>query len=1051
MGITISTPAAATSDSPWLSTTNPDLINDGIVAKLPRTTYPGINCTDSEFTYRARTWDGFIKEFKSTQCAVYTQFGRIGNSYLELSGTTLSGSVKLYESNQTHLTPIPNSGTALQMSIGTSNYMAFHDNLPQSIEGTFTDNNGGVGYKLAPANAFLTDRAGNKLTAAGLSFSGDSKWLVTDTKGKGIVRVNIATREVLPFHASPNYNLGFDPGLSTAISSDGRYALVYLSSSNTLRIIDLSTCSAVPDIITGPVSCEMKDMSSFLPQQISGYQYVHQPKFVSNNVVRLYVRYTDSNNVIRYAKYRMIAPGQTANAVEYLGLGDSFSSGEGAHNYYEGTDVENNKCHLSRIAYPYLIGQAKNYNSFESVACSGATTANVLTDPQYQYNATNPMPNPNPLGDMLPGSKQQLNVVEEKQPNIITLTMGGNDIGFEDILKKCTFGNSIVGTCFEKKEDRLELVRLINSKFDDLTETYSKLKNNSKADTKIYIAGYPRLAKDDGNCGVNVRLNNNEIKFSNQLIDYLNSVVKAAADNIGVRYVDVSSAFTDGGHRLCEADSGNIAINGLTAGQEAAFKMVGAESYHPNSLGHRLLKQKILSETSSLTQAMPTPNSSSTYPAESSTLPILNAPASGRTVKKLVFHAPIAPDVFFKAANQAITLLSDGVALKKNSTYTVELHSTPVNLGTFTSDNNGTLNASVTIPSTVPVGFHTLHIYGQNLAGENIDVYKAVYVAASDSDFDGDNIINSQDTCPSVTPTNQDIDQDSVDDGCDGYINDSPADINVLYRARNGNTSNGEDASAIYIERNIAKALSLLNIVDTDSDSDGWALVGKTDVATNGTVANFWIEDKGPQENQIGKYIPHVSIRSTESGCLQFKPSSLAAVSNSDPRTVVVETENANTCRSALPSADTDDNGVADNQQALYRARNGIMANGESADSVYIERNIAASEAILGISDYDSDADGWAVIAETDSNTDGVYADLVLVDINGTTLSSTGTFTAEMLALSQDEKRSIAPVVAVSQGTATCTAVKPSSLGFVAQGQIRTVASTMLPSTLSCT
>lgn len=922
--------------------------------------------------------------------------------------------------------------------------MLFYDNFTQSIQ-NISYPNGAIQYDLGPADAQLKDKAGTPLTAIGLSVSNNSKWYVTDTKGS-IVRINADTKEALPFHTSPNYSLGYNPGLDTAISSDGRFALVYMDVSKYLRIVDLSTCGPIPNTISGtPANCESKELTSAL-QNIPGFLGINQPKFINNNVISFYVGYKDANNVTRQAKYRMVAPGQSPAVLEYLGLGDSFSSGEGAYSYYPETDVTENKCHLSRFSYPYLIGQDLDYNSYKSIACSGATSGHIAKNAQYDY-ITGASPNPNNLGTWLPGSQRQLDLVQANQPNVITLTAGGNDIGFGDILKKCTGGGFVADTCFNSKEDRQELIRLVNEKFGALVDTYTKLKHSSKTDMKVYVAGYPKVAKDNSPCGNNVRLDSDEVKFSNLLVDYLNSVIQAAASKAGVRYVDVTDALT--GHRLCETEYSNTAVNGLTAGNDV-LGIIGNESYHPNAMGHRLLKSKILIETSNFTQSMPVANSAAAPPVESPSLPILNVPASGRSLKKAVFHSSLASDALFKDESEIIEINSDGAALKKNTSYTIELHSTPVSLGTHSTDANGKLTANITLPATVPTGFHTLHIFGQNLTNENIDIYKVVYVGATQNDLDGDGVANNQDACVSISPIGQDVDQDDVDDGCDGYINDSPTDINALYRARNGTIANGEDADSIYIERNVTKSASLLDITDVDSDSDGWVTVGKTAGATDGTVANYWIEDRGPQENRINKYIPHVSIRSAEQGCLQFKPSTLATVVDNSPREVTVEVENASTCRSAAATADTDNNGVADNQQTLYRARNGNTANGEDGDSVYIERNIAASEAILGISDYDANNDGWAVIAITDAGSDGLFEDLALVDPDdNSVISSTGAFTASMLSLSQEDRRAIIPVVAISQNS-SCIGVKPASLSFVAQGENRTTSPATLPAEISC-
>src|SRR5690606_11859608 len=132
-------------------------------------------------------------------------------------------------------------------------------------------------------------------------------------------------------------------------------------------------------------------------------------------------------------------------------------------------------------------------------------------------------------------------------------------------------------------------------------------------------------------------------------------------------------------------------------------------------------------------------------------------------------------------------------------------------------------------------------------------------------------------------------------------------------------------------------------------------------------------------------------------------------------------------------------NSLPDNTQPLYRARNGNTMQSEDPDKIYIERNTAASEAILGITDYDPNSDGWATIAISDTPYNGTYDNLVLVDPDdNSVLSTDGTFTSTMLELPREDQRSILPVALISQPGPSCIAIKPSSLDFVAVGESRT-------------
>src|SRR5579859_2768182 len=69
------------------------------------------------------------------------------------------------------------------------------------------------------------------------------------------------------------------------------------------------------------------------------------------------------------------APTAQASTGGYVALGDSYSSGVGSGSYISSSG----SCERSTLAYPYLWQQAHAPSSFSFQACSGATTADVLS------------------------------------------------------------------------------------------------------------------------------------------------------------------------------------------------------------------------------------------------------------------------------------------------------------------------------------------------------------------------------------------------------------------------------------------------------------------------------------------------------------------------------------------------------------------------------------------------------------------------------------------------------------------------------------------------
>lgn len=464
--------------------------------------------------------------------------------------------------------------------------------------------------------------------------------------------------------------------------------------------------------------------------------------------------------------------------MDYLALGDSYISGEGVYSYRAGTDNSNNRCHLSDYSYPYLMGSLFKWSSYESVACSGSVIEDIIPLNEQAYNEDErqgkgkfeDIYNQEIYANFLPGYRGQINFVKRNTPDIITISVGGNDIGFDDIVKRCLAPD----TCYEFYEDRLELVRQINTKFEELVETYQKIKENTSSGAKIYVIGYPQIAKADGKCGANVHLNSRELEFAEHLINYLNRVIKNAASKTGVFYTDIENSLKP--YRLCENDEKLTAVNGLTAGNDAVLPSlgpIGKESYHPNGLGHELIKDHVIRATNRFTDSMPSANLSAAPPAENN-LQILNTVKSNRQTYASFYSTDITGDTKERGRLWHVVVKGLKYSLKPLSPVKAVLNSTPVQLGTYITNSSGDLDIQLQTPSNIPPGFHTLHLYGTSIDGSAIDIYRVVYVAASMDDFDGDGLPNSRDKCLAIEPSNTDYDQDGVDDACDSQITDAP-------------------------------------------------------------------------------------------------------------------------------------------------------------------------------------------------------------------------------------------------------------------------------------
>ncbi len=641
----------------------------------------------------------------------------------------------------------------------------------------------------APPDLTLKDALGRPLVVnpQTLAFSDGGSWLVAETFGRSFVRINLATLSVIAF--SPAYGSpGGPPGpwqSRVAISEDGRFAAIANDNAGEFKVFDLATCDGKIDGLL-PQDCKSYDYHPFVRQHINSLRAIGHVRFVNERLLSFGAWSTDHSGD---GEYELSPAVSITSLTDYIGLGDSYTSGEGAFDYLTGTDGPDNMCHLSRRSYPLLLGQDLfGAAGGHSVACSGAVIKDIgNTSGDYrgqarggsslqQLQQSEPWLLESVEAGFIPGYVAQHRFVKRWQPQIVTVSIGGNDIGFGDIVQKCVEphisrhpnGN----TCYNTYEDRLELANLIDRTIPRWTALYRQLQRETPG-TWLYAIGYPQIAVDNGNCGLNVQLNKSELKFAEETVDYLNQDIKKSAAEAGVTYVDISQALK--GHRLCEAAGYDIAVNGLTAGGDAGpfgVGVLGRESYHPNGLGHELIEQAILRQTHNLSAPAPPLGADNNDNAHTPDAPaLLDAPKTGRTVYTFVPDDHLAPSLAKRGLAVPVGVDGSLDGLQPGATYNLRLDGpSGAVLGSITSDSAGNAGGSITIPENTLPGGHTIDIIGESENGEPADVSQLLYVPASDSDIDGDGIDNATDSCPGAVNSGQDSDRDGIDDVCDGLM-----------------------------------------------------------------------------------------------------------------------------------------------------------------------------------------------------------------------------------------------------------------------------------------
>ncbi|WP_212915147.1 SGNH/GDSL hydrolase family protein [Streptomyces sp. TS71-3] len=230
----------------------------------------------------------------------------------------------------------------------------------------------------------------------------------------------------------------------------------------------------------------------------------------------------------------LTGPAQAAGPA-YVALGDSYSSGNGAGNY----DSSSGDCHRSLSAYPYLWKNAHQPSSFNDDACSGAVTTDVTNSQLGHLSAST---------------------------GLVSLTIGGNDAGFSDVMTTCVTGSD--STCVNRVNQAESYAQ--NTLPGRLKATYDAIRAKAP-NARVVVLGYPRIYTLNVFC---VGLSDTKHRKIDEAADMLNSVIRTASQNHGFVYGDVSSTFS--GHELC---SGDDWLHSLVVSPSW-------ESYHPTATGH---------------------------------------------------------------------------------------------------------------------------------------------------------------------------------------------------------------------------------------------------------------------------------------------------------------------------------------------------------------------------------------------------------------------------------------------------------------------------------
>ncbi|MCH7687896.1 MAG: SGNH/GDSL hydrolase family protein, partial [Planctomycetes bacterium] len=274
--------------------------------------------------------------------------------------------------------------------------------------------------------------------------------------------------------------------------------------------------------------------------------------------------------------------------INFVSLGDSYSSGEGVEPFTDESNNPNNQCHRSLTAYPTLAQPRKSTKTlnelssagagqpgftWDFLACSQATIQNVSASGAGQYPGT------------MDTSPQLAQGVIDGDTDLVTITIGGNDLGFTEFVRDCV----ILSDCPNREADDLgidwivHLPQQIMGPFRiAVTALYQEIRAAAASNHTVVALGYPLLVSGrecpdlewDVIGPFDPGISEAEQRFIRNMGIHLNQVLKDAANVAGIHFVGVFRDFAS--HEVC-TEGGDPWINGIM--DEQVF------SFHPNEQG----------------------------------------------------------------------------------------------------------------------------------------------------------------------------------------------------------------------------------------------------------------------------------------------------------------------------------------------------------------------------------------------------------------------------------------------------------------------------------
>jgi lysophospholipase L1-like esterase len=261
----------------------------------------------------------------------------------------------------------------------------------------------------------------------------------------------------------------------------------------------------------------------------------------------------------------------------YVALGDSYTAGPDIPDQTGATAG----CEQSTSSYPSLVARSLKLE-LTDMSCSSATIAS-LSAPQPTGDGTNPA---------------QLSALSTATA-LVTLGIGGNDVGWTAIITRCTEldlisplipGNttSDLTPCqdYYTSGGTNVIQQSIQTVAGQLAETLTQIRHRAPG-ARVYVVGYPDLfPAAGGTCADMLGITKGDIAFLNNEELQFNSMLRQEAQAAGDGYIDTYTPSE--GHDACSPAADRWI--------EPLIPAAPAAPLHPNAVGEQGMADVIVAD-----------------------------------------------------------------------------------------------------------------------------------------------------------------------------------------------------------------------------------------------------------------------------------------------------------------------------------------------------------------------------------------------------------------------------------------------------------------------